>query len=172
MSQRKPRAEIQRNYRLNHGTEYGNKESDRMKLKRASISEEEKEEVRRKSREYMRKKRQHTEQDNITEQVTLFTPQTLGKAIVKAEKALPLEVGRRITVLQELCKRENLTVIHRQPLKFAGTYPREELHEKVKFFFTRDDISRQAPGLKDTCYVSELKQKVWFMITNLFYAYF
>ena len=154
---------VQRNYRINHGEEYLSKERLRMKRKRANMTEAEKEEERRKARNRMQAKRKKEEPPNLFSSSilnSLLSPQTLGKAVKKAAKSLPRDKNLRVEVLQELCKRDNLTVIHRRPPQFIGNASRDAVHGIIEEFYLRDDISRQAPGLKDTCYVKDLKQKV------------
>jgi len=145
---------------------YAESENNRMRLKRANMPEEEKAEENLKARERMqllRKRRKESEADNFIPQAVsqaYSTSQSLGKAVSKAFACLPADCSKRIAVLQELCKREHMTVINRIQPQFFGMHSRDASYKVVEEFYLRDDISRQAPGLKDTCYVKEAKQKV------------
>jgi hypothetical protein len=154
--------EVQRNYRLNHVNELREKEKERMRLKRSTMTDSQKNEERKKARERMQKKRAkvNTVENVKDDQKAFLSPQSFGKAVSRAFKALPQDVGRRVAVLQELCKRDNLTVLHRRPQQFFGSHSMSEVFKVVTDFYLRDDISRQAPGLKDTCYLKDIKQKV------------
>jgi hypothetical protein len=154
--------EVQRNYRLKHGEELRVKDKERKRLKRSTMTDAQKDDERKKARERMRNKRAKA---NVVEEVeedqtAFLSPQSFGKAVARAVKALPQDTGRRIVVLQELCQRDNLTVLHRHPPQFIGNQLKSEVFKVVTDFYLRDDISRQAPGLKDTCYLKDIKQKV------------
>jgi reverse gyrase len=163
---------IQKNYRVNHLEEYRERDRIRMQQKRQAMNEKQKDEDRRKARERMKTKR--VKVSNVSEESTVkqpLTPQTLGKAVARANRALPHQKYLRIAVLQELCQREDLTVMKRQPSQFTNNCKRDELYTMVEVFYARDDISRQSPGLKDTCYVKELKMNVSFYYSMLFSSY-
>jgi hypothetical protein len=110
----------------------------------------------------MRKKRSVKENSKVNDSDSLYrTPQSLGKAASKAAKALPLDINHRIAVLHELCEQNGIAVLKRRTPQFLGTFTRDCIYQAVETFFLRDDVSRQAPGLKDTCYIAHLKQKVY-----------
>jgi hypothetical protein len=161
MSVRKQRTEIQKNYRINHGDEYRETEKLRMREKRKNMTDAEKEVERRQARERMQSKRQKTVVETSAQDSDPYaTPQSFGKAVSKASNALPQDRGRRIAVIHELCKRDSLEITNHEPPKFIGTTSKEIVFSFVNNFYLRDDVSRQAPGLKDTVYVKKVKAKV------------
>lgn len=79
-------------------------------------------------------------------------PQTLGKAVKKGKNALPTCPHKKKVVLEHLSAIYNLSSDNdnhtRKEKQKRGTS--EETIERIREFFSRDDISRQAPGKRDT----------------------
>jgi hypothetical protein len=152
--------ERQKRYRQNHGEEYKEKNRVRMRQKRQNLSVTDKEEDKTKARERMQVKREKEIRLTNLDDDSFQSPQSLGKAVAKAERNLPKDRNRRIAVLTELCRRDNLSVGSHQSPQFKGTTSRDTLYTIVEDFYNRDDISQQTPGLKETVYVKDLKTKV------------
>jgi hypothetical protein len=152
--------EKHRQYRENHGEEYREIKRLQMQQKRNALTEAEKEAERAKARERMRTKRLKVTEDDEIPQQGFLTPQSLGKAVSKAARSLPTHSSRRVAVLEELCARDNLKIVYRSPPQFIGSQSRDVVYSVVENFYVRDDVSVQAPGLKETVYVKEIKTKV------------
>nr|XP_047136714.1 uncharacterized protein LOC124813550 [Hydra vulgaris] len=97
---------IQKKFRKKH-SEYRIAETNRMKNKRANMSEKEKEEVRQKDRERKKQKRELNQPTSDIEQPFLSL-QSFGKALKKINSALPADSNKRKYLLKEVCKRENI----------------------------------------------------------------
>ena len=77
------------------------------------------------------------------------SPQTLGKALRKVKCSLPSSPRKKIAVIEKLVEQALPDVkLKKKNLKQKRT-PRNDIKETVIEFFTRDDMSHQAPGRKD-----------------------
>jgi hypothetical protein len=151
-------------FRQNH-PDYVERERDRKRAGRNGMTEEELDEQRKRDREAKRAKR---EASKNVHGATYCTPQTFGKAVNKVMKALPDDESRRREVLVEINKRFGLRVV--------TAHSTSEWHEQLKsvdetirLFYIQDDISRQAPGMKDvsTCKSSREKSQTRHLLYTL-----
>ena len=93
---------------------------------------------------------------------------TLGKAVKKAERALPLSLRKRTAVIKKLAM--NTSISLQSPLaktKKITTNISDHVIEIVKNFYARDDILRQAPGKRDTVVVKENNERKTFQKRHL-----
>jgi hypothetical protein len=169
----KTHAERQKAYRLSHGEKYLEKETTRMKFKRSLLTEEEKENIRVKDRKRKQVKRLLSENpvcDNIEN--TFSTPQSLGRAMNKVTRVLPLHEEKRKTVIRNLCDQHGID-LKPSTSDISSTTSDQILHDHVKTFYERDDISRMAPGLRDVSCDKKTKEKVSINLIFLlaFYPY-
>ena len=85
---------------------------------------------------------------------------TLGKAVKKAERALPLSTQKRTTVIKKSAMNSGISL--QNPLakteKITANI-NDHIIEIVKNFYTKDDISWQAPGKRDTVVVRENNER-------------
>ena len=80
----------------------------------------------------------------------------MGKAVKKAERALPLSLRKRTTVIKKLAM--NTSISLQGPLaktKKITTNISDHIIEIVKNFYAKDDILQQAPGKRDTVVMKE-----------------
>ena len=75
------------------------------------------------------------------------TPQTLGKAVRRAEKNMPHSPRKKVAVLKKLAAKHSC-------LPFLLSLKREtridtHLHDLAKGFYERNDISSYCAGMKD-----------------------
>jgi hypothetical protein len=127
--------------------EYREREMERSKQRYASLTDEQRESRRIKDKEAKRLKREQPSALQGTSSA-YGSSQALGKAIVKVENALPVDQRKQVEVLIAVCTRRNLHVSvksenHPQPQQ------EPEINQTICSFFQRDDVSRQAPGLRD-----------------------
>ena len=80
---------------------------------------------------------------------------TLSKAVKKAKSALPNSPWERATVVKRLSLEAGCQEATFPLTKQGGTALSKELKAAVIESYMRDDISRQAPGKKDTVAVRE-----------------
>lgn len=116
------------------------------------------EEKRNKDRERQRlcRLRKKEAKTNVTDSKlgTYKSPNTLGKAVKRVKKTLPISPGKKVAVLKQLINENfdknvcqslfNLTQSRTGPRKLT-----EECRQTVLDFFHNDEISRQAPGKAD-----------------------
>ncbi|CAK1592014.1 unnamed protein product [Parnassius mnemosyne] len=128
-------------------------------------------ENRRKTKERVRKHRlqkKQNEQTNtiVNESSIRVTPQSIGKAVVRARNALPACPIKKQLVLGRLldeCPKESPPTMHG-----ASGLDKKVILE-IQTFYQRDDISHQAPGLKDYVTVrNERGEKEKMQIRHLF----
>ncbi|XP_063381046.1 uncharacterized protein LOC134667550 [Cydia fagiglandana] len=85
-------------------------------------------------------------QQTLNDTSIRFTPQSLGKAVARARKVLPTCPMKKRLVLEKLlaeCPKENAELSR-------GAYGLDgKIINDIHTFYQREDISRQAPGLKD-----------------------
>ncbi|CAG9782427.1 unnamed protein product [Diatraea saccharalis] len=116
------------------------------------------EEIRRKTRERVqrhRNKKKELLDDNQLESTSYSNPKTLGKAKSRVKKALPACPLRKKAVLQKIL--EEIDIEPSTSTQKSKHCISDEILAKVKQFYERDDISRQAPGLKDVKTVREVQ---------------
>lgn len=163
----------------------GKSAAERMREYRARMSQEKKDISKKKDREYkkkaydnrsilkkqidrekdkMKKRRQRANKkalimtiENQDGYTPYNTPQTLGKAIKKVERALPVSPRRRGAVLHKLCESANLLPKEK---KHRGNKISDETKKLVADFYSSDEISYQTPGKADCMVVRENGQKV------------
>lgn len=92
-----------------------------------------------------------------TEANTYKSPQALGKALVRARKALPHSPRKRKTVLTHLTKDIHDLSSQSTQKSHALSIP-TSTENKVREFYQNDEISWQAPGRKDFVRVGNLIQ--------------
>ena len=73
-------------------------------------------------------------------------PQSLGKAVARAKRSLPYSPQKRKEVVKHLAASESL-ISERQSRPRKGIT--DETKDAVLKFYNGDDISRQAPGMRD-----------------------
>jgi hypothetical protein len=140
-------------FRENH-PEYRIAEIERMRNKRVNITESEKEMQRKRDRDRKRCKRQHQN----SEMGLYATPQSFGKAVSKVMKSLPEDESRMKDVMVEVNRRVGLRVINaKNNSEFVNR--QSTSIASIQQFYVRDDISRQAPGMKDVSISKETKEK-------------
>ena len=101
---------------------------------------------------------------------------SLGKAVKRASRNLPLSPRKRIAVVKKLAISVNLfgdAKCHVTKRKLA-VVP-DDVVERVKDFYVRDDVSRQAPGIKDCIVIRDTgdkrKEQKRHMLMTVFEAY-
>jgi hypothetical protein len=118
------------------------------------MTEEEKQKERERDRERKRKKR---EESTATE-VSIASPQAIGKAVARVERALPASDATKKLVLQRLYEKYCSPDCPLPSVVQQSTS--QTMYSVVVDFFHRDDVSRQAPGRKDYTKNKETKEKV------------
>ncbi|XP_065651101.1 E3 ubiquitin-protein ligase BRE1A-like [Hydra vulgaris] len=152
-------AERQKKYRERQSEKFGEKvvkekESKKRKERRLANLEAEPE----KERQRKRKSRQkRTESKSVAVTSPPYkSVSTLGKAVKRAESALPKSPRKRAKVVQKLLTKMNEIP---SPEKKHSKNALDALTTKLVLdFYQSDDISRQAPGKRDTIVV-RLKNK-------------
>lgn len=93
--------------------------------------------------------------------------QTLGKAVKKVEKAMPMNLKKKIAVLNVLnAKYLNSTIIAEK--KSSKSLEHEQKIKTVKDFYMREDISVQAAGRKETLVIDgQIVAKRFMLMTVL-----
>lgn len=76
-------------------------------------------------------------------------PQSLGKAVNRIKKLLPESPSKKQAVVRQLVLEYPNLILTKNPRKCKSKLS-DEVKQTVKDFFTRDDISYQAPGKRDT----------------------
>lgn len=79
------------------------------------------------------------------------TPQSLGKAVRRASRSLPISPNKRLQVVEGIFQKFGCGVKHKkseQPVEVTGM-PNEHADDKIKAFFFRSDIVYTMPGMKD-----------------------
>ena len=83
----------------------------------------------------------------------------LSKPVMKAKSALPNSPRKRATVVKRLSLEAGCQEATFPLTKQGGTALSKQLKAAVIEFYMRDDISRQAPGKRDTVVVRENNEK-------------
>ena len=78
---------------------------------------------------------------------------TLSKAVRKAQSALPKSPRKRATVVKKLSMEAGCLEVAYLQKQEGPTSLSEHLKAAVTEFYVRDDISRQAPGKRDSIVV-------------------
>lgn len=106
-------------------------------------------------RERKRKFRENKKQQTV-KNIPFKTPQSLGKAVRRADAMMPKEKNKKICVLTKILESldPNLKVQNIGKTEIITTMNpwnklSPEIVEKVKSFYLKEDISRVSPGLKD-----------------------
>jgi len=144
----------------NARTQYRKKEAERKKRERAAkkicMTAEQRKIEKNKEKERRRRWRNRVKQhmkEKVREEVAGLWPysckQTLGKAICKIKNALPKNPEKQKTVIAHLAYEKVPDLIIKKKQNARHSYSTETI-EHVKMFYARDDISRQAPGKRDT----------------------
>lgn len=151
--QRKKLKENKEKYELHLALE---RERDRKRrdVKKMLMDKESLEEKRKNDRERKRKSRQRKKDENQitsvlnTSEIGTFKSQrSLKKAVTKVKRNLPQSPSKRTAVMKQLFKEfPSESVV--PPVNRRIKIPVGDI-EKIRRFFLRDDISRQAPGMKD-----------------------
>ncbi|CAK1584305.1 unnamed protein product [Parnassius mnemosyne] len=128
-------------------------------------------ENRRKTKERVRKhrlqKKQNEQTNTIVNETSIrVTPQSIGKTVVRARNALPACPIKKQLVLGRLldeCPKESPPTMH------GASGLNKKVIFEIQTCYQRDDISRQAPGLKDYVTVrNERGEKEKMQIRHLF----
>ena len=134
-------------------------EKRREKRKReCKESQEKRESFREKERLRKRKQREKRKlekapNNNNSELGSYKCLNTLKKAVVKTRKALPQSPTKKTAVLRQMLKEvapELPALLHKPDDTRSSNTVSDEVKQKVKDFFERDDISRASPNRKDT----------------------
>ncbi|ESO89794.1 hypothetical protein LOTGIDRAFT_164827 [Lottia gigantea] len=149
-------AEKQKNYRLRHSEKIKEKDRGRQKGQRSHLKEDEKlwNDYRKKENERMRLRRallKEKSQNNIDlskNENTYKCPQSLGKAVRKVQNALPTSPRKRQKVLQTVLNNANSTSTSTELQRSRQSLP-ITTEEAVINFYSSNDASWQAPGMKD-----------------------
>ena len=80
---------------------------------------------------------------------TLYTPQSLGKALKCAQKSLPKSQRKRKQLVLVIAKAEGLIINNPTPKPISKRALSDEIKETVILFYCSDDVSYQMPGKKD-----------------------
>ena len=153
-------AERQQRYREKQKEKYGEnaikeKESKRRKEKRLQNIELNRE----KDRLRKQKSRQNKAGKTVTNSSSYKSVSTLSKAVKKAKSALSNSPRKRAAVVKKLSLEAGCLEVTFPQTKQGATSLSEELKAAVTDFYLRDDISRQAPGKRDTIVVREDNEK-------------
>lgn len=100
-----------------------------------------------------RKKEELAAKSEIEEASNYNCPQTLGKAVKKVLSALPDNASRKKEVLEKAVVVANVgikVVLPDKPKRTPWNKTSSDTVQQIVDFYQRDDISRQAPGMKDT----------------------
>ena len=108
------------------------------------------------------KKRKYREKKRMVEVKSIKTvplgsykcKNTLRKAVMKTKKAMPESPTKKEAVIFELVK-DVLPMLSQAKKPSRSDVVSDENVKKVKSFFERDDISRAAPGRKDTISIKD-----------------
>ena len=93
---------------------------------------------------------------------------TLGKAVKKAERALPLSPWKRTSVIKKLAMNSGISLESPSAkTKKITTNINDHVIEIVKNFYTKDDVLWQAPGKRDTVVVRENSERKTFQKHHL-----
>lgn len=107
----------------------------------------------RKRKSRMKTKDQKAKEYNNEEDVHAYvysTPQALGKAVGKVKSCLPKSPRKRKAVITKLATNSGLHISKRQKKSFESNKKMSPVTiSKVKSFYSKDYVSRQAPGKKD-----------------------
>lgn len=155
-------------YKKKHKEEaqkYREKKKKQLSKLRQELREDLKSEERRKTRERVAKCRALKKTQNENQSPTVYrSVKSLGKATNRVKKSLPQSPRKRIVVVRKLFETfvgdSSSQESNSQKSNTLALSP--ETIDLVKSFYERDDVSRQAPGLKDVTTVKEngLKQKI------------
>lgn len=163
------------------------KKIDRTKQKEKGLKDESlKKIIRKKETERKRKYRQKIKtalkERQITSVNSNISPyksrQTLGKALKKVEHALPKSPTKKLRIIMHLTQRTPDLFLNKSITHSGRPAVNEVESKKVIEFYCRDDISRQAPGKRDTKSVKDEvsgKRKIYqkrHMIMTIKEAYF
>lgn len=112
----------------------------------------------------MRKMRKNKkkEQECASQEISM-TPTSLGKAISRINPSLPKSPRKKKQVIRALAIKENIIIPSNTIKKVTLTQFRISLEtDDVETFYRREDISRQAPGMKDVVVIRSngIKTKV------------
>ena len=121
-------------------TEYRKKQRDRQRLSRLK-----------------KQKEKVPDSQNTPKKSSFKSPQSLGKAIRRTEKALPSSPSKRQIVVCGVARRIGLNLIKKaeDALRKSGKALSLEVKQCVNEFYTRMDIVYTAPGFKQTMNVWE-----------------
>ena len=153
-------AERQKKFRKRQFEKHGEeavkeKESKRRKEKRLANVEAQRE------KESGRKRKSRQKKAELKSVVVASPPyksaSNLGKAVKRTEPALPKSPRKRATVVKKLSMKSNDTASPENKLGHTASDTSTVL--LVKDFYQRDDISRQAPGKRDTIVVRSNEKK-------------
>lgn len=130
------------------------KEKDRIRKQnsRLQMSNNQKKEASKRSAERVKKYRmlKRSSLTNVSNSPTKAyqSPQACGKAISKVKKCLPRSPKKKVAIITKLVNDNGIQSLKRKPTHANAL--NENTKTAVVNFYQRDDISRQAPGRKDT----------------------
>lgn len=132
---------------------YKKRDRDRKRKTLDNMNEQERNTKRKKQREATRlwRSRSKDAQENTNEDGHGYTtPASLGKAMARAKRGLPLSPMKQAVVVQKLAENIKLRVKLPSHPSHHSALPEETVHT-VKAFFENDSISRVSPGKADFC---------------------
>lgn len=167
-------AERMRNFRdkRKSDAEYKRKESKRIeelrKRRVAKMSEEEKEEMKRRNRWRKRasrnKKTDSSTEDPGTPYGSYKCIQSYSKAVIKSIRSLPQSPNKKRAVFSGMAERIGAELVQKMEKSLSGNRTSAGMNDEevsvVKEFYYRNDISYTAPGMKDEMVIWEDGQKV------------
>ena len=101
-----------------------------------------------------------------SEKPAFTTRSSLGRAVSRASKSLPLSPRKKKAVVNQLAERVGIIKSSIKPKTILS----DEVKEKVRNFYSRDDISRQAPGKKDCVTLWKEGGKIKLQKRHLYYT--
>ena len=105
-------------------------------------------------RQYRAKKRMERQQPNLA--TPYRTVQARGKAIRRAQAALPISPRKKMSVVESLAKQVGLKVESSPTVRTQNCGGlSSETEELILTFYNKNDISWQAPGRKDRIIIRE-----------------
>ena len=87
------------------------------------------------------------EEKATSENTTSLSGQVLAKAVPRLKKALLKSLRRKPLIVRRLA--ESMGLIEPDSVRISHNKISDVTIEQVNKFYMRDDVSRQAPGLKD-----------------------
>ena len=151
-------AERQKRYREKQKEKYGEKAVQEKESKRRNAKTLENIDLYR-EKDRLRKQKSRQKAGKTTTCPGYQSLSTLSKAVKKAKSALPNSPRKRAMMVKRLSSEAGCQEATFPLIKQGGTALSKELKAAVIEFYMRDDISRQAPGKRDTVAVRENNER-------------